>query len=171
MRVEAKLTEMGITLPDYSKEGYPGATFGTMKSHHRVGNVLYLSGHLPWKDGGPTAIGTLGKDVTIEEGYQAARLTAIHCLAGIKYAIGDLDKIVAIVRSLNFVVCTPEFTDVNRVSSGATDLFVEVLGEERGLGGRATIGVTSLSSGVCFENWLTVEVQEEFIPDEVGPDQ
>ena len=74
----------------------------------------------------------------------------------------------AIVRSLNFVVCTPDFTDVNRVSSGATDLFVEVLGEARGLGGRATIGVTSLSSGVCFENWLTVEVQDEYIPDEVG---
>ena len=67
MRVEAKLAEMGITLPDYSKEGYPGATFGTMKSHHRVGNVLYLSGHVPWKDGGPTGIGTLGKDVTIEK--------------------------------------------------------------------------------------------------------
>ena len=91
-----------------------------------------------------------------------------HCFAGIKYAVGDLDKIVAIVRSLNFVVCTPDFTDVNRVSSGATDLFVEVLGQERGLGGRATIGVTSLSSGVCFENWLTVEVQDEYIPDEVG---
>ena len=64
MRVEAKLAEMGITLPDYSKEGYPGATFGTMKSHHRVGNVLFLSGHIPWKDGGPVGIGTLGKDVT-----------------------------------------------------------------------------------------------------------
>ena len=134
MRVEAKLAEFGITLPDYSKEGYPGATFGTMKSHHRVGNVLFLSGHIPWKDGGPVGIGTLGKDVTIEQGYEAARLTAIHCFAGIKYAVGDLDKIVAIVRSLNFVVCTPDFTDVNRVSSGATDLFVEVLGQERGLG-------------------------------------
>ena len=169
MKVEARLAELGITLPDYSKEGYPGANYGTMKSHHRVGNILFLSGHIPWRDGGPVLTGILGKDLTIEQGYEAARITGIHCLAGIKYAIGDLDKIVAIVRSLNFVVCTPEFTDVNRVSSGATDLFVEVLGEQRGLGGRATIGVTSLSSGCCFENWLTVEVQEEYVPDEVGP--
>ena len=168
MRVEAKLAEMGITLPDYSKEGYPGADL----RHHEVpppGRECAVPQRPHSLEGRRAGrYRTLGKDVTIEQGYEAARLTAIHCFAGIKHAVGDLDKIVAIVRSLNFVVCTPDFTDVNRVSSGATDLFVEVLGEARGLGGRATIGVTSLSSGVCFENWLTVEIQDEFIPDEVG---
>ncbi|MEE9198589.1 MAG: RidA family protein [Dehalococcoidia bacterium] len=168
MKIEGKLVQMGIILPDFSKVGYYGATFGSMKAHHRVGNLLFLSGHIPWQDGVPVYPGILGKDVTIEQGYQAARLTAINCLAGIKHAIGDLDGIVGIVRSLNFVVCTPDFYDVNKVSSGATDLFVEVLGEERGLGGRATIGVTSLASRCCFENWLTVEVQEAFVPDEAG---
>ena len=64
----------------------------------------------------------------------------------------------SLVRSLCFVVCTPSFYDVHRVSSGATDLFAEVLGD-RGIGGRATIGVTSLAKNHCFELWLTVEVE------------
>ena len=130
-----------------------------MKAHHRIGNTLFLSGHVPEVGGEPVHPGVLGKNVTVEQGYEAARITAINCLAGIKYAIGDLDDVVAIVRSLNFVVCTPEFLEVNKVSSGATDLFVEVFGPEKGLGGRATIGVTSLARGHCFENWLTVEVK------------
>ena len=134
MKVEQKLSQLSIDLPDFSKIGYYGSTFGSMKSHHRVGNLLFLSGHIPWQDGKPVHPGILGKGLTIEQGYEAARLTAINCLAGIKLAIGDLDGIASLVRSLNFVVCTPEFTDVNKVSSGATDLFVEVLGEEKGLG-------------------------------------
>ena len=168
MKVEEKLARLGITLPDFSKVGYYGSAFGTMKAHHKVGRILFLSGHIHWQDGKVTYPGILGKDLSVEEGYQAARITGINCLAWIKHAIGNLDRIVGIVRSLNFVVCTPDFYDVNKVSSGATDLFVQVLGEERGLGGRATIGVTSLSSGCCFENWLTVEVGEAFIPDEAG---
>ena len=61
------------------------------------------------------------------------------------------------MNSLNFVVAAPDFVDVNLVSSGATDLFRDVFGEEAGLGGRATIGVTSLAANHCFENWMTIE--------------
>ncbi|HET6520737.1 MAG TPA: hypothetical protein VFG47_13095, partial [Geminicoccaceae bacterium] len=68
------------------------------------------------------------------------------------------DNVRAVVRTLNFVVCTPEFTEVHRVSSGLSDLLVEVFGPERGLGGRATIGVMALARGHCFETWATVEV-------------
>lgn len=93
--------------------------------------------------------GRLGDSVSIEQGYAAARLTGLNCLAGIRLALGSLDRVAAIVRSLNFVVCTPEFFDVHRVSSGATDLLLEVFGEETGLGGRATIGVLSLSRGTA----------------------
>lgn len=157
---EARVEELGLELPDFNEVGYYGPNYGSMKAHHLVGNVLYLSGHVPERtDGTVLHPGRLGAEVTIEQGYEAARLTAINCLAGIRYALGDLRRVRSIVRSLNFVVCTPEFHDVNRVSSGATDLFVEVFGEERGLGGRATIGVTSLASNHCFENWLTVEVE------------
>lgn len=159
MVVEQRLRSLGITLPDFGKIGYYGTTYGTMKAHHRVGNLLFLSGHVPEQDDGTVMYpGKLGDGVTVEQGYAAARLTAVNCLAGIKYAIGDLDRVAAVVRSLCFVACTPDFHDVHKVSSGATDLFAEVFGSERGIGGRATIGVVSLARNHCFEIWLTLEV-------------
>jgi hypothetical protein len=74
--------------------------------------------------------------------------------------VGSLDHVQSIVRTLNFVVCSPEYEDVHKVSSGLSDLFVEVFGRERGLGGRATIGVMALAGGVCFETWATIELKE-----------
>ena len=156
--IEQRLRDLGIILPDFGTSGYYGANYGTMKAHHQVGKLLFLSGHVPEQNGIVVHAGKLGGNVSIEQGYAAARLTAINCLAGIKYATGDLDRVAGIVRSLCFVACTPSFLDVHRVSSGATDLFAEVFGEERGIGGRATIGVVSLSKNHCFEIWLTVEV-------------
>jgi enamine deaminase RidA (YjgF/YER057c/UK114 family) len=162
MEADARVQELGLEIPDYSETPYYGPQYGSMKAHHQVGNVLYLSGHVPeHPDGTILHPGRLGDTVTIEQGYEAARLTAVNCLAGIRFALGSLDRVRSLVRSLNFVVCTPDFTDVHKVSSGATDLFVEVFGEEAGLGGRATIGEMSLARGHCFENWLTVEVAEE----------
>jgi enamine deaminase RidA (YjgF/YER057c/UK114 family) len=157
-RVEERLRKLGITLPDFGSVGYYGTTYGQMKAHHRTGNLLFLSGHIPEREGRVLHPGRLGDTVTLEQGYEAARLTGINCLAGIKHAIGDLDRLVSIVRSLCFVVCTPTFYDVHKVSSGTTDLFAEVLGE-RGIGGRATIGVMSLARNNCFETWVTAEVE------------
>jgi enamine deaminase RidA (YjgF/YER057c/UK114 family) len=157
--IEQRLRDLGISLPDYETIGYYGTAYGTMKAHHQVGKLLFLSGHVPERDGVVVYPGKLGETVTIEQGYAAARLSAINCLAGIKYAIGDLDKVASIVRSLCFVACTPSFLDVHRVSSGATDLFAEVFGQKRGVGGRATIGVVSLARNHCFEIWLTVETE------------
>jgi enamine deaminase RidA (YjgF/YER057c/UK114 family) len=156
----ARVEELGLELPDYSVTPYYGPNYGTMKPHHQVGSVLFLSGHVPeLANGSILHPGRVGAEVTIEEGYEAARLTAVNCLAGIRHALGDLARVVSLVRSLNFVVCTHDFHDVHKVSSGATDLFRDVFGEERGLGGRATIGVMSLARNHCFENWLTVEVR------------
>ncbi len=160
MGAEARVTELGLELPDYSVRPYYGMNYGSMKPHHQVGSLLFLSGHVPEQaDGTVLHRGRLGEEVGIEQGYEAARLTGVNCLAGIRYAIGTLDRVIAIVRSLNFVVCTPVFHDVHKVSSGTTDLFREVFGDEAGVGGRATIGVMSLAGNHCFENWLTVEVQ------------
>ena len=162
MDYEQRVKEMGLEIPDYSVTPYYGPNYGSMKAHHQVGSLLFLSGHVPeYPDGTILHPGHLGEEVTIEQGYEAARLTAINCLAGIRHAIGSLNYVKAIVRSLNFVVCTPDFPDVHKVSSGATDLFREVFGDEVGVGGRATIGVTSLARNHCFENWLTVEVETE----------
>ncbi len=159
MEIERRLAQMGIELPDFGATSYYGASYGKMKPYHRTGNLLFLSGHIPEKNGQVIHPGRLGQNVTIEQGYEAARLTGINCLAGLKQAGGDLDSVVAIVRTLNFVVCTPEFYDVHKVSSGLTDLLAEVFGPERGIGGRATIGVMTLARNNCFETWLTAEVR------------
>ena len=158
---EARIRELGLELPDYSVTPYYGPSYGSMKAHHRVGSLLFLSGHVPERpDGTVLYPGRLGAGVTIEQGYAAAHLTGVNALAGIRHAVGSLNRVRSIVRSLCFVVCTPEFHDVHRISSGATDLFRDVFGEEAGLGGRATIGVTSLARNHCFEIWLTVEVED-----------
>jgi enamine deaminase RidA (YjgF/YER057c/UK114 family) len=158
MKIEQKLQEMGIALPDFGPRTYYGANYGKMKPFHRIGNLLVLSGHVPdLLDGSQVFPGRIGAEVTVEQGYAAARQTGINCLAGIKQAIGDLDGMVALVRTLNFVVCAPGFTDPNLVSSGLTDLFAEVFGAERGIGCRATIGVMSLANNHCFETWMDVE--------------
>ena len=159
MEIERKLAQMGIELPEFGPTSYYGASYGKMKPYHRTGPLVFLSGHIPERNGQVIHPGRLGATVTIEQGYEAARLTGINCLEGLKQAVGDLDNVVAIVRTLNFVVCTPEFYDVHKVSSGLTDLLAEVFGPERGIGGRATIGVMSLARNNCFETWLTAEVR------------
>lgn len=159
METGKRLRELGIELPDFGPTTYYGATYGKMKPFHQTGNLLFLSGHIPERDGQVIHPGRLGETVTLEQGYEAARITGVNCLAALKQALGDLDRVVAIVRTLNFVVCTPTFYDVHKVSSGLTDLLAEVLGPERGIGGRATIGVMSLARNNCFETWLTAEVR------------
>ena len=114
--------------------GYYGADYGTMKPFHRVGSLLFLSGHVAQIGAEITHKGRLGADVTTEQGYLAARRTGLNVLGGIRQAVGSLDRVKGIVRSLNFVVCTPEYEEVHKVSSGLSDLFVEVFGRERGLG-------------------------------------
>jgi enamine deaminase RidA (YjgF/YER057c/UK114 family) len=167
MQIESRLQALGITLPDLGERGtagnaavsYYGQLYGKMKPFHRSGNLLVLSGHVPdLPDGTALYPGRVGAEVTVEQAYQAARQTGINCLAGIRQAIGDLDKVTALVRTLNFVVCAPGFTAPNLVSSGLTDLFAELFGPERGIGCRATIGVMALANNHCFETWMDVEV-------------
>ena len=149
---------MGLDIPDFDRIGYYGADYGTMKPFHRIGSLLFLSGHVAQIGAEITHKGRLGQDLTTDEGYAAARQTGLNVLGGIRQAVGSLDHVKSIVRTLNFVVCTADYEEVHKVSSGLSDLFVEVFGRERGLGGRVTIGVMALANGVCFETWVTVEV-------------
>src|SRR4029078_3218282 len=166
--IERKVQSLGITLPDLGKwnsnlgtaQKSSGQTYGSMKPSHRMGNLLILSGHVPdLPNGTPMHPGRVGAEVTVEQAYKAARQTGINCLAGIKQGIGDLDKVVALARTLNFVVCAPGFTDPNLISSGLTDLFAEIFGPEKGIGCRATIGVMSLANNHCYECWMDLEVR------------
>jgi enamine deaminase RidA (YjgF/YER057c/UK114 family) len=150
---------MGLDIPDFAAQGYYGTSFGTMKPHHIAGNLLFLSGHVGQATDGRILGGRLGATLTTEQGYAAARVCGQNLLGGIRLALGSLDRVRAIVRTLNFVVCAPDYTDVHKVSSGLSDLLVEVFGPERGLGGRATIGVMALAEGHCFETWATVEIE------------
>jgi enamine deaminase RidA (YjgF/YER057c/UK114 family) len=168
MQIEKKIESLGIKLPDLgvwdsnigTAQKYYGQQYGKMKPFHRSGSLLILSGHVPdLPDGTVLHPGRVGAEVTVEQGYAAARQTGINCLAGIKQAIGDLDKITNLVRTLNFVVCAPGFTDPNLISSGLTDLFAEVFGPEKGIGCRATIGVMSLANNHCYETWMDLEVR------------
>jgi hypothetical protein len=159
MPIEQRIAELGLDVPDFAREGYYGGSYGSMKPFHITGNLLFLSGHVPQRGSELLHPGRLGANLNVAQGREAARLTGLNVIAGIKQAIGDLDRVAGIVRSLNFVVCTPEFTEVHKVSSGLTDLLVEVFGPERGTGGRATIGVMALAAGHCFETWVTVEIK------------
>lgn len=151
---------LALEIPDFDLTGYYGADYGTMKPYHIVGNVLFLSGHVAQIGTTITHKGRLGATLTTEQGYAAARQTGLNLLGGIRQAVGSLDRVASIIRTLNFVVCTPEYEEVHKVSSGLSDLLVEVFGPERGLGGRATIGVMALAGGVCFETWATVELTD-----------
>ncbi len=157
---ETTALSLGLDIPDFDRSGYYGADYGTMKPFHRVGRLLFLSGHVAQIGAEITHKGRLGDNLTTAQGYAAARQTGLNVLGGIRQAVGSLDRVASIIRTLNFVVCTPAYEEVHRVSSGLSDLLVEVFGQERGLGGRATIGVMALAQGVCFETWATVEIAD-----------
>lgn len=157
MNIEARIAELGLEPPDFAAEGYYGGAYGPMKPHHIVGQVLHLSGHTPIRGGEILHPGRLGAAVNPEQGYAAARQTGLNAIAGMKLALGDLDRVRAIVKCLCFVACTPDFTKVHNVSTGLSDVLRAVFGDEIGLAPRATIGVQTLADDMCFETWMEVE--------------
>lgn len=160
MKIEQRLEELGIALTvPMAGPGQYGKRYGKMKPFVLSGRVLHLSGHSPGMENGQVRYpGRLGADVSIEEGYRAARHTGINCISTIKRAIGDLDRVTAIVSSINFVACTADFFEHYKITNGMTDLFDEVFGPDIGLGARATYGAPSLSDNYCFETSLIVEI-------------
>ena len=141
--IEKKLNEMGIEL---SASAPAGSYVPTTIS----GNILYVSGQIPMGPNGPEHIGKLGESISVEDGQAAARLCAINILAQAKAALGDLDRIVQVLKTQNFVNATHEFGDHPEVANGASDFFVEVLGE-KGRHARAAVGMSSLPRGVAVE--------------------
>jgi enamine deaminase RidA (YjgF/YER057c/UK114 family) len=111
------------------------------------------------KPDGGYITGKVGQDLTLEQGYEAARRTAIALLASLKSEIGDLGRVRRIVRVFGMVNAGPSFTDHPRVVNGASDLLVAVFGEERGKHARAAVGMASLPSGIAVEIEMVVEVE------------
>jgi len=150
--VEQKLKELGIVLPELSK---PVANYVHAV---RTGNLIFLAGKGPRKADGTYVSGKLGKDLTIEEGYAAARLTAINQLAVLKAEIGDLNNVRRIVKVLGMVNATPDFMEHPKVINGFSDLMVEVFGD-KGRHARAAVGMGSLPFNTAVEIEMIVEVE------------
>jgi enamine deaminase RidA (YjgF/YER057c/UK114 family) len=155
MIVEEKLRALGYHLPDLKEQYRNNASGAHFVSHYAVQNLLYLSGTTPFKDGQPFNRGVVGQDLTLEQGYEAARYAAITSLAVVKYALGDLDRIDQIVQLLGFVNSAPGFSNQPRVINGATDFLVELYGN-RGKPTRAAIGCQGLALNHSVEVVLTV---------------
>jgi enamine deaminase RidA (YjgF/YER057c/UK114 family) len=149
---EARLAELGIALPE------PSVPVANYVKAVRTGNLVFLSGHGPYRSDGTLVTGKLGGNLTIEEGYEAARLTGIGLLSTLKSEIGDLGRVRRIVKVLGMVNSDPSFTDQPKVINGCSDLLVEVFGE-RGRHARAAVGMVSLPVGIAVEIEMVVEVE------------
>ena len=155
MHVEAKLEKLKLALPDLDQQYRANASGARFVSHLAVNNLLYLSGTTPMKDGRPYLPGIVGADLSIEQGYEAARHAAVTSLAAVKYALGDLDRVEQAVQLIGFVNSAPGFSQQPRVINGATDLLVELYGD-RGKPTRAAIGCQGLAINHSVEIVLTV---------------
>lgn len=147
---EARLKELGITLPTPSK---PVANY--VKAV-QSGNLLFVAGHGTC-DGGVQFTGKAGRDRTLEQAYENARQVGICMLATLKSELGDLRRVRRIVKVLGMVNATPEFADHPRVINGFSDLMVQVFGE-RGKHARSAVGMMSLPGGITVEVEMVVEV-------------
>lgn len=150
---EQRLKEKGIELSTPSK---PVANYVNAV---RVGNLLYLSGKGPKNADGTDITGKVGKDLTIEQGYQAARSTAIQHLAVIKAVLGSLNKVKRIIKVLGMVNCESGFTDQPKVINGYSDLMVEIFGE-KGKHARSAVGMMALPNNIAVEVEVIVEVEK-----------
>lgn len=150
---EQKLKELGLQLPPASK---PIANY---VKYVRTGNLLFLAGHGPTKADGTNIVGKVGKDLTVEQGYEAAKITALSLIATLKDALGgDLSKVKRIVKVNGYVNCLPDFTEQPKVINGCSDLLVEVFGE-KGKHARAAMGMVALPNNIAVEIELVVEVE------------
>jgi len=149
--VELKLAELGITLPT------PNPPLANYVPVVRTGNLLFVSGQVSIDGAGKITTGKLGSNVTIEAGQAAAKLCAINILAQTKAVIGDLDKLVRVVKLVAFVNSTPDFVDQPKVVNGCSDFLVDVLGD-KGRHARSAVGIAALPFDAAVEVEAVIEV-------------
>ena len=150
--VEQRLKAKGLEL---SQKPSPIANY---VSAVRVGNLVFLSGHGPTRDGQLVFRGKLGVDMDVATGYQAAQQVALNLLATLKNEIGDLDRVKRVVKLLGMVNCAPDFGQQPEVINGASDLLTEVFGD-RGRHARSAVGMQALPRGIAVEIEMIVEVE------------
>ena len=150
---EERLSDLGLTLPQVAT---PVANYVPSV---RTGNLLFVAGQVPRNADGSIIAGKVGSDTDVDAAYAAAKNCALYALAAVKQAIGDLEKIVRVVRVMGLVNATPDFKQQPQVINGFSDLLVEVFGE-RGRHARVAYGVGSLPSGAAVEVESLYEVRD-----------
>lgn len=151
--IEERLVALNITLP------IPTAPVANYVSAVRTGNLIFLAGKGPRKEDGTYITGKVGSDLSIEEGYAAARLTAILQLSALKAELGSLDKVKRIVKVLGMVNAKEDFANHPEVINGFSDLMVGVFGE-KGKHARSAVGMISLPRNMAVEVEMIVEVED-----------
>jgi enamine deaminase RidA (YjgF/YER057c/UK114 family) len=151
-KIDSRFLNMNITLPEIAK---PVAAYVPAK---QTGNLVFTAGQLPMVNGELISKGLLGQDVEIDEANKAARICTLNALAAIKGVIGDLDRIKQIVRVVGYVASVPTFTQQPAVVNGASELLLEIFGEN-GKHARSAVGMAVLPLNASVEIELTVEVE------------
>jgi enamine deaminase RidA (YjgF/YER057c/UK114 family) len=150
---EKRIQELHLTLPPAPK---PVAVY---KTAVKAGTMLYVSGHGPLKADKSMILGRVGADMTLDQGKEAARQVGLAILATVRDALGSLDKVKRIVKTLGWVNCTTEFTDQPKVINGFSELMKDVFGEEAGVGARSAVSAHTLPGGIAVEIECIFEVE------------
>jgi enamine deaminase RidA (YjgF/YER057c/UK114 family) len=151
-KVESRINELNLSLPEAPK---PVAAYIPAK---QTGNLVFTAGQLPMVNSELISKGLLGQDVEIDEANKAARICTLNALAAIKGVVGDLDRIKQIVRVVGYVASVPTFTQQPAVVNGASELLLEIFGEN-GKHARSAVGMAVLPLNASVEIELTVEVE------------
>jgi enamine deaminase RidA (YjgF/YER057c/UK114 family) len=150
---EARLAELGLELPA------PNPAVGNYVGAVRVGELVFVSGHGPYRDGEFAYLGKLGRELEVASGQASARLVMLNLLASLKAEIGELDRVRHVVKLLVLVNSDPEFGEQPAVANGASDLLVEIFGAERGRHARSAVGMGALPFGISVEIEAIFEVE------------
>jgi len=143
---------MGLELPE------PLSPVGNYIEAVRTGNLLFISGHGPRRVGSLAMVGKIGRDITVEQGYEAAKVAVLNCLSTLKQELGNLNRVKRVVKLLGMVNCTEEFTEHPKVINGASDLLVELYGEA-GRHARSAVGMQSLPMNIPVEIEMVIEIE------------
>lgn len=151
---EERLRELGIELPT------PPKPLAAYVPAVRVGDLVFISGQGPIRDGKPVCVGRVGADLTLEQGYEAARLVMINALAVLKQEIGSLDRVERIVKVLGWVNSAPDFVQQPMVINGASELLEQIFGE-KGKHARSAVSAHTLPFGIAVEIEMIVQVKQD----------
>ena len=153
--IEEKIKGLGLELPE------PAMSKGAFDQCHIVGNMAYFSGHLPQPADKPLITGKIGKDMTVEQGYEAAKVVGLNLISSMKSNLGSLDKVKSVVKLTGFVNSVDGFTEQPQVINGCSELFRKVFNEEQSGHARSAVGTNGLPLGVPVEIEAVVEIHTD----------